>query len=211
LLIVAVAAGMSAGLFEEVTRYLIFRLWLKDEGVPGIPWKYGVGHGGIEAILTGLMVLYALAQVLALGGERALEGFSVEQASLIRSQLETYWALPWHQSLLGAWERISAVLFHLGASVFVYKSVREKNLGWLVVAFLGHTVLNAFAVIAVQEMDLVLVELLLFVFALLWIAGAWFVRPQEPDKPGLPPPPGLDPELPAPQITVEQLEESRYG
>jgi uncharacterized membrane protein YhfC len=207
--VLGIAAGLSAGVFEEGVRYLVFRFWLRRDSGAALPWKYGVGHGGIEAIFTGLLVFYALVQVLALGGEGVLESFPADQVELIRSQIEAYWAVPWHQSLLGAWERISALLFHLGASVFVYKSVREKNLLWLVIALLGHTVLNAFAVIAIQQMSLVLIETLLFVFALLWVGWAWKVRPDDPEEEGLvPPPPKL--ELNASQISSDQLKESRY-
>ena len=210
LLILGLAAGLSAGVFEEVARYLIFRFWLRREEGAFLPWKYGIGHGGVEALLVGFLALYALVQVLVLGGEGVLQGFPAEQAELIQSQLEVYWAVPWHQTLLGAWERISALLFHLGASVFVYKSVREKNILWFLVALLGHTALNAFAVVAVKQMGFLLIEVLLFVFAVLWIAGAWAVRPRGSlvTAPEAPPPHELD--LTASQITSEQLEESRY-
>lgn len=209
LVLLGLAAGLSAGMFEELARYLIFRFWLKRESGELIPWKYGVGHGGVEAILTGLLVFYALVQVMALGGEGVLDSFPADQADLIRSQVEAYWAVPWHQSLLGAWERVSALLFHLGASVFVYKSVHERNPLWLLVAILGHTLLNAFAVIAVQQMSLVMLEVVLFVFALIWISWAWQVRPGEQQEDQLAPPPPK-PTLTASDISTDQIEESRY-
>ncbi len=207
--ILGISVGLSAGIFEESLRYFVFRFWLKEERGEALPWKYGVGHGGVEAILTGLLALYAFIQVSALGGEGALAGFPEDQVELIRSQVDAYWALPWHQSLLGAWERVSALLFHLGASVFVYKSFREKNLFWFLVALAGHTGMNAFAVVAAVKMDLLLLELLLFIFAVLWISWAWNVRPREEEEEGLaPPPPELD--LTVSQITSNQIEESRY-
>lgn len=210
LLILGVAAGLSAGLFEELARYLIFRFWLKKDSTASMPWKYGIGHGGVEAILTGLLALYALIQVLTLSGEGVLAGFPADQVDLIRSQLDAYWAVPWHLSLLGAWERISALLFHLGASVFVYKSVREKNFLWLLVAILGHTLLNAFAVIAAAKMDLVLLEALLFAFACGWVLWAWLVRPRAEQEEELDPPPPPEIKFSAPPVTSEGLEESRY-
>lgn len=209
LLALGIALGLSAGVFEELARYLAFRFWLKDPSGGVLPWKYGVGHGGIEAVLAGGLAFVALVQVFVLSGEGALAGFPAEQAELIRSQVEAYWAVPWQQSLLGAWERVSALAFHLGASVFVYKSYREKNLLWLLVAVLGHTAFNAFAVVAVAKIDLVLLELALFVFAAAWVSWAWFVRPREEQREGLaPPPPQVD--LQVSQITSKQLEESRY-
>lgn len=210
LLVFGVSVGLSAGLFEELTRYLVFRFWLRRDLAASTPWKYGIGHGGVEAILTGLLALYALIQVLALSGEGVLAGFPSDQVDLIRSQVDAYWAVPWHQSLLGAWERISALLFHLGASVFVYKSVLEKNLLWLLVAILGHTGFNAFAVIASTKMDILLLEALLFAFSGAWVIWAWFVRPKEETEGELDPPPSSEIKLSASLVTSEDLEESRY-
>ena len=207
--VLGVAVGLSAGIFEETVRYLAFRFWLNKERGGALPWKYGVGHGGIEAILTGLLTLYAFVQASALSGEGVLAGFPADQAKLIQSQVDAYWALPWYQSLLGAWERVSALLFHLGASVFVYKSFRDKNPLWFVVALAGHTGMNAFVVMAAVKMDFLLLELLLFIFAVLWVLWAWYVRPLGEEDEGLsPPPPEVD--LSVSQITSKQLEESRY-
>jgi uncharacterized membrane protein YhfC len=210
LLALGIAAGLSAGIFEEITRYFVMKFWLKGEHNDFLPVKYGLGHGGIEAVLTGVLVLYAFIQVMVLGGEEALLAFDPEQVDLIQSQLEAYWAVPLHYSLLGAWERVSAMSFHVGASIMVYKSIREKKPGWLIIALLGHTVLNAFVVVLAPKLDLVLLEGTLFLFAAGWLAWAWLVRVQEPDL--------LDPlqaPLPevrfrTPQITSDQIEESRY-
>lgn len=205
-----VAVGLSAGIFEEITRYLVLRFWLRGDAQELLPVKYGIGHGGIEAVLTGGLALVALVQVLALGGEGSLAAFDPEQALQIQSQLEAYWAVPWQHSLLGAWERISALAFHVGASILVYKGIKEKRLSWVAVAVLGHTALNAIAVIFVTRMDLVLLEGLIFVFAGSWLFWAWQIRYRDPemDEPSSPPPP--EPGLRAPQITSKQVEESRY-
>jgi len=127
LLVMGIAVGFSAGIFEETARYLSFRFWLNKEPSTLLPIKYGVGHGGIEAFLLGILTLYALIQVLTLGGEGSLDSFSSEQAGLIRAQIFAYWDVPWQHLLLGAWERVSAMIFHIGASLMVYKSVRKKS------------------------------------------------------------------------------------
>lgn len=132
-----------------------------------------------------------------------------EQAALVTSQLEAYWAVPWYHSLLGAMERISAMAFHVGASILVYKSVQTKNLIYLIVAILGHALLDAFAVIAVQQMDFILLEGILLAFALSWLYGAWKIREVGPEQ-------ELDPAAPpqvqitAAQISPEQIDESKY-
>ena len=64
--VVAVFYGLSAGLFEEIARYLTYRFWLKDSQ----NWKsglmFGAGHGGIEAMILGALALLSLIQAYVL-------------------------------------------------------------------------------------------------------------------------------------------------
>jgi uncharacterized membrane protein YhfC len=210
LFVLGVAVGVSAGIFEELMRFWIFRTWLSKKPSSLLPVHYGVGHGGMEAFGLGILALAVLIQVLVLGGNRALDSMPQEQAVLIRSQLEAYWDISWGYSLLGAWERLSAMAFHLGASILVYRSVQEKKSRWLVIAFLGHVLVNAFAVIAVKSLNLVLLEGILFTFAAGWLYLCWILRWIEaPDEEvfGAPSAKLLSIE---PRITEERLEESRY-
>ena len=209
LVFLALAAGLSAGVFEEVTRYLVFRFWLK-EGDSLLPVKYGVGHGGIEALLAGLLAMFALVQVLVLSGEGALGALPEATAELARSQIAAYWDVPLGMTLLGFWERVSAMLFHVGASLMVYRSVREKKPAWFLVALVGHAAMDGFAVIGVKTIDLVLLEGILFVFALLWAAWSWMVRVRDRDNPREAGPAPLEIRRSDSEATTQQLEESRY-
>src|SRR5512135_992985 len=62
----AIFLGLSAGLFEELFRYGMFRWWAKDAR----SWRKGVltgaGHGGVEAIIFGALALYAFIRLAAL-------------------------------------------------------------------------------------------------------------------------------------------------
>jgi uncharacterized membrane protein YhfC len=207
--VLGAAAGLSAGVFEEIARYLALKFWLKKDTNTLLPLKYGIGHGGVEALLVGIIALSAVVQVLVLRGEGIIGALDPEQASLVKSQLEAYWAVPWYQSLLGAWERISAMLFHLGASILVYKTVRSKRPVFLIVAIIGHALMDAFAVITVQQMDLILMEGVIFIFAAGWFYWSWRIRELDPEEDGeLPLPPPV--QVSASQVTSEQIEESRY-
>lgn len=207
--VLGAAAGLSAGVFEEVARYLALKFWLKKDTHTLLPLKYGIGHGGIEAVLFGLLAAVALVQVLVLGGDGLEELLPADQVELARSQIEAFWAVPWYNSLLGAVERVSAMAFHIGASVLVYKSVRTKNFLYLIIAVLGHTALDAFAVIAVKQMDFLVLEGILLVFAAGWLYWAWKIREIDPEEgPGLSIPEQV--RISASQATAEQIEESRY-
>lgn len=204
-----IAAGLSAGLFEEVARFLVLKFWLKKNPHTLLPLKYGIGHGGVESLLVGILSLVALIQVMVLRGDGVLAALGPDQAALASSQLEAYWAVPWYHSLLGALERISAMAFHVGASILVYKSIRTNNLLYLIIAVLGHTVLNAFAVIAVKQMDFILLEGVLLAFAAGWLFWAWKVReivPEQELDSAAPP----QVQISAAQISPEQIDESKY-
>ena len=207
--VLGVAAGLSAGVFEEVARYLALKFWLKKDTHTLLPLKYGIGHGGVEALLLGLLALFALIQVVVLSGDSLEALVPPEQIELALSQIETYWAVPWYHSLLGAAERISAMAFHIGASILVYKSVRTKNLLYLIIAVLGHAVLDAVAVVGVRQLDFLLLEGILFIFAAGWLYWAWRIREIDPEDDLDLPAPGQV-QISAAQVSTEQIEESRY-
>lgn len=207
--VLGAAAGLSAGVFEEVARYLALKYWLKKDAHPLLPLKYGIGHGGVEAFLLGLLALFALVQILVLGGDGLEALIPPEQIDLARAQIATYWAVPWYHSLLGAVERISAMAFHIGASLLVYKSVRSKNLWYLVMAVVGHMALDAFAVIGIKQLNLLVLEGVIFVFAAGWLYWAWSIREIDLSE-GVELPAPEQVQISASQATTDQIEESRY-
>src|SRR5574339_951081 len=64
LLINAVILGLLAGVFEETARYILFKFILKNSS----SWKEGVlvglGHGGIEAFLLGILAAVSFATMV---------------------------------------------------------------------------------------------------------------------------------------------------
>jgi uncharacterized membrane protein YhfC len=210
------ALGLSAGIFEECSRWLAFRLWAPEDR----RWKsavaLGVGHGGLEAGLVGLLALFALVQAAALENPAALEALGPEQAQLAAEQLGVYWETPGGVVLLGALERFSALLFHLGASVLVLQVFRRGSWGWLGAAVLAHTVLNAAAVYGVQQWGVVPTEAVLLALGGATAALGWKLRPREEG--------GIDDQAPGAEraspraqaevnrgeVSDEQLERSRY-
>jgi len=206
------ALGLSAGVFEECSRWLAFRFWAPEDR----RWKsavaLGVGHGGLEAGLVGLLALFALVQAAALENPAALEALGPEQAQLAAEQLGAYWETPGAVVLLGALERFSAMLFHLGASVLVLQVFRRGSWGWLGAAVLAHTVLNAAAVYGVQQWGVVPTEAVLLVLGGATAALGWKLRPREDGE-------GNGEAQAAPreltgvsggEVSDEQLERSRY-
>ncbi len=121
--------GLTAGLAEETARLAAIRLFLKEQTGKEYGLAFGLGHGGIEAmLLVGPVFFSGLA--LTLTGREAL--FPATPAAILTS---------------GA-ERLSALAFHLGASLLVMHGVREKKIvRFLAAAILLHTLLDAAIVI----------------------------------------------------------------
>lgn len=211
LAIVGILYGLSAGLFEETARYLGYRFWIKDER----DWKsalmFGAGHGGIESILLGILVLVGFVQVIALRGTDLSMVVNADQVETVRAQLEAYWAVPWHLAILGAVERLAAIPIHLSATVFVLESFRRKKSLWLFLAIGWHTVVNAVAVYASQTWNVYITEGIVLVAGLLSLGIVFGLR--STDEPGIEElqeiaPPVLEIQPAAP--TGENLEDSRY-
>jgi uncharacterized membrane protein YhfC len=212
---VALLLGLSAGIFEELARYFMLgrlasrvRDW--HQGV-----LYGVGHGGIEAILLGALGFYSLFQALTLRGV-ALEGIvPPERLEITRLQLEAYWGLAWYEPLWGVLERISALAYHVLAALMVLKAVVHKRRIWLFGAVLAHTLFNAVALIAVKNIGVAGTELLLAGIGGLSVWATFRLRPSltsgdgEDDAPRAAGPGQRPRGLPA-VVETERIDESKF-
>jgi len=181
LVIVGLFYGLSAGLFEEVTRYFGYHLWIKDDR----DWKsalmYGVGHGGIESILLGGLVLVAFIQVITLQGTDLNTVVDADQVEIARAQIDAYIAAPWHLAILGAVERFATILFHLSATILVLQAYLRKNILWLLLAVSWHMVVDAVAVFASQTWNPYITEALILVLGFLSLGVVFLLKP--PDGP----------------------------
>jgi uncharacterized membrane protein YhfC len=167
LLMIGIVFGLSAGVFEEVTRYFGYRFWVKDDRDWGSALMYGAGHGGIESIILGIITLYAFIQAILLQGTELSTVVSPDKVELARSQLEAYWSAPWHLAILGAVERMATLVFHISATVIVLQSFIKRNLLWLALAIFWHTLLDAVAVYASQTWNPYITEAIIMVFGVI--------------------------------------------
>jgi uncharacterized membrane protein YhfC len=207
--------GLSAGLFEEITRYLGYRFWLREDRSWSQSLMFGAGHGGIESILLGAVVLFAFIQAIVLRDVDLSTVVEPDQVELAAAQLAAYWEIPWHLAILGAVERLAAIAFHLSATVLVLQTFTRRNLLWLLLAIGWHTLLNAVAVFAAQTWSPYLTEVILLGFGLMSLGIVlWLRTPPTP----LEPPTRQDGtnmdstslESPPPPPSEESLEDSRY-
>ncbi len=142
--------GLTAGLAEELGRFLLARLLLKRNRrfIDGI--AFGIGHGGIEAmLLTGMTQINLLILMLAInsgGFEKLLATSSAAaSATAIRQQIL---ALQPFDLLLGGIERIIAIALHIGLTMIIWTGLRTgRPWPYLLAAILIHAVVDASVVI----------------------------------------------------------------
>lgn len=125
---------LAAGLFEETARLIGLRYLCKKDASPTTGFAYGVGHGGIEAILlVGVSVANNLVVMIMVNGgsvNALLEGATDEQASTAMAQLEQLAAQPSSVFLAAGVERIIAICLHLALSMLIWMVVTKKLPMW---------------------------------------------------------------------------------
>jgi uncharacterized membrane protein YhfC len=174
LLTQAIVLGLSAGVFEEVARYLVYRYWQKDAR----SWReaifFGLGHGGIESIMLGGLVGLTLLNMVVIARVDNPALLGLPEAAL--AQVTEFWSMPLYLPLLAAAERVMAMVLHMSLSVLVLLCFHKGHLWPLVAAILWHALANAVAVYTAQTWGAVAAEGALAVVALLSVVLLWLTR-----------------------------------
>ena len=167
--------GLAAGLFEETGRLLAFRFVLKNHPGRITALSYGIGHGGVEALL---LVGLTMVSNLILGLSHAAGTPLPEEAA---AAAEAILSTPASLFLWSGLERLSAMALHMSLSVLVFASVRTGK-RWLFPAAIGvHAAVNFAAVVSNAHLPVAATEaivLLLTVLAALWAARIYQNLPE---------------------------------
>jgi uncharacterized membrane protein YhfC len=144
----AVLLGLSAGVFEEGARWLVYRFWIRTARTWPKGVVFGSGHGGGEALITGLIAMATLLQLTALRGQDLAAVVPAEQLAAAQAQVEAYWGLPGWVFFLSAVERASALAVQITLAVIVMQAfLRPRGGLWLLAAIGWHTLVDAVAVV----------------------------------------------------------------
>ena len=164
-LLAALLLALSAAVFVEFTRFIFYRFMKNkrqwDEGL-----MFGAGWGGIESIILGLLAASTIANVFIYQSGLIETVVPAEQLAnnpdaiaAAAQQIEELVNSPPWMFLLGAVERVSAMVLQMSLSILILQVFVRKNIGWLFVAIGWHTLVNSVAVFgALQEWDFLLIE-----------------------------------------------------
>lgn len=170
--LLALYGGAMAALFEEFARLGAMKLLMKKKLTRENALMYGVGHGGIEAIIT-VGLLYAsnlITSVMINSGaiESAFAALDADAARTLASQLSVLSDNPPLIFAAAGVERISAITLHICLSYLVYRAARYGEKRCFALALAAHfivdavtVVLAAYAPIAVLELAVMLAVALL--------------------------------------------------
>ncbi len=136
-----VYAGLMAGIFEESARYICFKWILKKENRLQDAFSYGIGHGGIEAMLiVGTTYLSNLVVSIFINqGLLDSLGFSSDLQEVVTQQLTMTPSILFG---VAGYERLMTIIIQIGLSILVFKAVREKKIRYYVIAILLHALLD---------------------------------------------------------------------
>lgn len=124
--------GITAGIFEEAARLLFMTFAMKKRRELSDGVLFGLGHGGIEAML--LVGVSDIAAMIML-----VEG------------MPQYTTLSYGMLLAGGVERIFAMMFHMGATLLIFHGIKEgKGIWYTILAIFLHGILDAGCVILPQ-------------------------------------------------------------
>jgi uncharacterized membrane protein YhfC len=139
--------ALTAGLFEELGRYVGYRVLMRNDPKT---WDravmYGLGHGGLESIL-----LIGVGTVLAVNGlsnlaANGLQSLPDAQQTVAAQQLAAVSSQPIWVWLLGGWERVCALAIQVALSVVVLQVFLRGTLMWLGFALLAHIAVDGVTV-----------------------------------------------------------------
>lgn len=162
----ALYAGLAAAVFEEAGRFVAMKFWMKKTLSKENALMYGVGHGGIEAVLiVGMTYFSNLVTVFMINSGQIEQQFAaIEEGpgkeAAIQS-ISVLWTMPGYQFFLAGIERISAIVLQICLSYLVYRAVKWGEKKFLIAALGIHFLVDAATVLLSNTVPLVVLEITL--------------------------------------------------
>lgn len=168
--------ALAAGVFEETGRLVGFTILKRRFRGVRTAVSYGIGHGGVEAIiLVGITMIsdLVISAMINNGSD-----FWLQQTAVVTPlTTEPSWMF-----LVAGGERVFAIVLHLSLSILVWMAVTHPKRRWLFpLAILLHAVSDVpaammqaglLANVAVVELTTAVVSLAVAAYAVMWFRRA---------------------------------------
>ena len=143
--------GLAAALFEETGRLIAMKFFMKESLNKQNTIMYGIGHGGIEAILlVGLTYISNLLSAFMINSgalQASMELVDAELQQTTFEQIKVLWELPAWQFYMAGVERLIAITLQIALSVLVYKAISLKSRPYWFIAFGIHFAVDFLTVV----------------------------------------------------------------
>ena len=174
----AILLGLLAGIFEETARWILYKFILKNTNTWEQGVTVGVGHGGVEALILGVLALTTVVSMVAMrNADLAALGIPAEQLDLAKKQLADFWSAPLYMAFLGFLERIFAISLQIALSVMVLYSVVYRRPVWFWIALLWHALVDALAVYLMPIIGALALEGVIAICAVISLLILFRLRP----------------------------------
>mgnify|MGYP001953847013 CR=1 FL=1 len=169
--------GLAAGIFEEIGRFILFTWLLKKYQDYRSGLSFGIGWGGIEAVVITLMLIapnlvFALMINSATFDTAMASQLPPDQITAIKDMLLTQgpgsylWGIP---------ERFFAVFMQIAFSLLVLLAVVKRKFIYVFYAILIHAVID-FPAVFYQTGHLKILWILELYIAIIGILSMFFIR-----------------------------------
>ena len=179
----AIYGAGAAAVFEETGRFIALKFWNKKRLNRENAFMYGIGHGGIEAIIiVGITSISNIAVALAInsGAINATLGLLDEEMRTVTyEQISQLWTLEPYQFYMGGIERIIAIALHIGMTFVMYRGVKYGDRKNIAMAFVIHFLADFVTVIVNNYAPVWVVEAALAVFVVGIIGYAYNINKEE--------------------------------
>ena len=177
-----VILAVTAGLFEEVGRYVGYRVFMRQEPKT---WSkavmFGIGHEGLEsALLVGGQLILTLVGLILITAI-PVNSLPASERQTVVQQVSAINAEPVWFPLLAVWERLWSFPLQVALAVLVLQVFLRQQIRWLFLAILFHAVIDFTAVALPQAFGAsnaitLIIEGLVCVFGLLAMWIIWRLR-----------------------------------
>lgn len=162
ILYLVLVGGLSAGLFEETARFFGAKL-LKQKTTYRDAISFGLGHAFCEIILiNGLMNVNNVVYSLLINTGNAGQLYSPQI-------IESFIASTPTMIAIGIFERLPSIVFHIFATLLIFKGVNERKVSYYFYAIGAHTVLNSTTALLSNYIGIYVAEGTLLLFGVLMI------------------------------------------